>query len=126
MPNVPGGPPGSSSVDAPGWNDVPFSETPDLVEAFPRAERDLAKAVRERAGERDGDVLVDRDGAVRANVDLDVARDERVGLGLGDACEAERGDHRRREREPTSRACHRVLRHPRRARRAGRSARQAV
>ena len=27
-PNVPGGPPGSSSVDAPGWNGLPFSETP--------------------------------------------------------------------------------------------------
>ena len=33
------------------------------------------------------------------DVDLDVARDERVGLGLGDACEAERGDDDRRERE---------------------------
>ena len=27
-PNVPGGPPGSSSVDAPGWNGRPFSVTP--------------------------------------------------------------------------------------------------
>jgi hypothetical protein len=27
-PNVPGGPPGSSSVGAPGWNGRPFSDTP--------------------------------------------------------------------------------------------------
>ena len=27
-PNVPGGPPGWSSVDAPGWNGRPFSVTP--------------------------------------------------------------------------------------------------
>jgi hypothetical protein len=27
-PNVPAGPPGSRSVGAPGWNGLPFSETP--------------------------------------------------------------------------------------------------
>ncbi len=93
----------------------------DLVEALPRAERDLAEAVGERPRERDGDRLVDGDRAVGTDVCPDVARDELVGLAVGDSRERERGsDCRREDAEPT---CHRVRR-PRRARRAGPGARE--
>ena len=59
----------------------------DLVDALAVPQRDLAEAEGERAGERDCDLLVDGDRAVRADGRLDVARDELVGLGLCDAGE---------------------------------------
>ena len=93
----------------------------DLVDALAVPQRDLAEAVRERAGEGNGDRLVDGDRAVGADVRLDVARDELIGLAVGDPGERERGGGCRREdAEPT---CHRVRR-PRRARRAEPGARE--
>ena len=96
----------------------------DLVDPLARPVRDLAVAVGERARERDGDRLVDRDRAVRTDGGRDVAGDELVGLALRDPGEGERGDDGRRERERSSRSCHRARSSRRcRARRAWREAR---
>ena len=48
-PNVPGGPPGSSSVDAPGRYGLPVLEDDDAGDLLAAPVRDLPEAVRERA-----------------------------------------------------------------------------
>ena len=65
-PNVPSGPPGSSSVGAPGRNACPRSETPSTCTRSPVAQRDLPKPVREaEVPEGDRDVFLDGQRAVR-------------------------------------------------------------
>ena len=100
VPKVPGGPPGSSSVGRSGPVGAAVLEDGDAVDRLAVAERDVAKAERVGAREGDGDVLLDLDGALRADLDADVALDELVRAGVRDPGERERreqadGDRRK-------------------------------
>ena len=57
-PNVPGWPPGSSASRRPDVSSSAFA-TPTAVDRLPRAQRDVAVAVRERTEEGDRDLLLD-------------------------------------------------------------------